>query len=150
VSGGDTSEHGPPPPPPPPSGSPFGRFLTAPVLMGAALAIVVSFVALRFVPGENGGGATAPVPSGIEGSWEGPGVRLEVTRTGGTLTERDCRGVLMPRAAEGVFDYTETSGRRGCPRRRVVTLSLLDRDTLRVDERGDARDVVPTTLTRAG
>ena len=35
----------------------------------------------------------------------------------------------------GVFDYTETSGNRGCPRRTQVTVELLEDGALRFEER---------------
>jgi hypothetical protein len=144
VSAPDTQQ-APPTPPPPPSGSPFGRFLTSPVLLGGVLALVVGFAGLRYL-GEGGGSSSAPEPSGIAGSWEtlpasgahAPNVQLQVARSGGTLTVDECAGSLTPRETgpdEWVFAYEDTSGERGCPRRMRVTVSLADRNTLQVDAR---------------
>jgi hypothetical protein len=159
VSDADTQQ-APPPPPPPPSGSPFGRFLTSPVLLAGVLALVVGFAALRYI-GDDGGGATAPVPSGIAGSWGTPPsgaaaqhiVQLEVARSGGTLTVDGCTGDLTPRETgaddEWVFSYADTSGERRCPRRMIVTVSLVDRSTLRVEgRRPGGREVFSGTLRR--
>jgi hypothetical protein len=48
-----------------------------------------------------------------------------------------------------VFDYTETSGERGCPRRTRVTVQLEDSSTLRFEERRrGGRPVASGTLRR--
>ena len=145
MSGPDTQQ-APPPPPPPPSGSPFGRFLTSPVLLVGVIALVVGFATLRFIDGERGGGSAAPAAS-IAGSWatpptgagsEEPVVLLEVARSGGTLAVDNCTGDLTPTETgsdEWVFSYADTSGKRGCPRRMLVTVSLVNRNTLRVTAR---------------
>jgi hypothetical protein len=144
VSGPDTQQ-GRPPPPPPPSGSPFGRFLTSPVLLVGVVALVVGFTTFRMVGGDGGNpGDAAPATPGIAGSWEdmpadggaggGSTVDLELTRTGGTLVVGRCRGELTPRG-DDVFAYRDTSGKRGCPRRMRVTVSLVGRDTLEIDSR---------------
>jgi hypothetical protein len=144
VSGTDTQQ-APPPPPPPPSGSPFGRFLTSPVLLVGVIALVVGFAVLRYVGGD-GGGSAAPAAS-VVGSWATPPtgagshervVQLEVARSGGTLAVDNCTGDLTPRETgsdEWVFSYADTSGERGCPRRMIVTVSLVDRNSLRVAAR---------------
>ena len=67
-----------------------------------------------------------------------PVVRLELTRSGGTLAVGGCTGELTPRD-DGVFAYEDTSGERGCPRRMRVTVSLVDRDTLRIEARRRGR-----------
>jgi hypothetical protein len=145
VSGPDTQQ-APPPPPPPPSGSPFGRFITSPVLLVGVVALLVGFATLRFIGGEDGGGSAAPAAS-IAGSWatpptgtgsKEPVVLLEVARSGGTLTVDNCTGDLTPRETgsdKWVFSYADTSGERGCPRRMIVTMLLVDRNSLVVAAR---------------
>ena len=163
MSGGDTPQPPPPPQSARPSGSPFGRFLTAPVLMGAALALVVSGIAFQFVSGDGDDNAGAPgdgAEYGIAGSWtgdptataEGPVVRLELEDDGtGTMTRGRCTGALAPFRVEqerALFDYTDASGRRGCPRRMRVRVTLVDADTLRVVERRGGRTVSTETARR--
>jgi hypothetical protein len=146
VSGPDTQQ-APPQPPPPPSGSPFGRFMTSPVLLVGVVALLVGFTTLRFIGGEDGGGSASPAAS-IAGSWATPPtgtgshepvVLLDVARSGGTLAVDRCSGDLTPRETasddEWVFDYVDTSDERVCPRRMIVTVSLVDRNTLRVAAR---------------
>lgn len=160
MSGGDIQQGPPPPPQPPrPSGSPFGRFLTSPVLLAGILALAVAFAGVRYI-GDGGGGSTAaPEPSGIAGSWETlpasgahvPNVQLQVARSGGTLTVDGCTGDLAPResgSTEWAFSYVDTSGERGCPRRLSVTVSLEGRDTLRLEARRRGRPYVSATLRR--
>jgi hypothetical protein len=153
VSAPDTQQ-GPPPPPQPPSGSPFGRFLTSPVLLVGVVALVVGFATYRSL--DNRPGASAPAPTGIAGSWESlPGagsgggsvVRLELTRKGGTLAIGGCTGELTPRG-DDVFAYQDTSGARGCPRRMRVTVSLVDRDSLELEARRRGREYASATLRR--
>ena len=142
MSDADTQQ-APPPPPPPPSGSPFGRFLTSPVLLVGVVALVVGFATFRYVGDHGGAGDAGPATPGIVGSWEsrpgaggggGSAVRLELTRSGGTLAIGGCTGELTPRG-DDVFAYENTSGGRGCPRRLRVTLSLVGRDSLRLEAR---------------
>ena len=160
MSGGDT-EQSPPPPPPPRTGSPFGRFLTSPVLLVGAVALLVGFTTLRFVGSDGGGGENpAGQAPGIDGSWgtlpsagrEEPAVRMEVDRSGGVLTRGRCSGVLTPRQTESddrwVFAYEHESGGRRCPRRMRVTLSLVDDNTLRITARRGGREYVSGTLIR--
>ena len=153
MSGGDTQQT-PPPPPPPRTGSPFGRFLTSPVLLVGLVALAVGFATFNY-DGENPGDA-GPASQGFAGSWESvpgagaggePVVRLELTRSGGTLAVGGCAGELAPRD-DGVFAYEDTSGERGCPRRMRVTVSLVDRDTLRIEARRRGRPYVSQTLER--
>lgn len=161
MSGGDTPQQAPPPPPPPPSGSPFGRFLTAPVLMATALALVVSAVAVQFIPDDGGGGSAAPEPAGIAGTWSGEvmaagivrgPVRLELDDDGtGTMTRGRCTGSLAPLRAgaeAATFAYTEASGERGCPRRTRVSVTLVDEDTLRFVQRRGGRTLASGRLAR--
>jgi hypothetical protein len=141
VSDPDTQQ-GPPPPPQPPSGSPFGRFLTSPVLLIGVLALAVGFATFRYVAGDGTTGSTGPAPTGIAGSWESlpgagahePVAQLELTRSGGTLAVDSCTGELTPRG-DDVFAYEDTSGERGCPRRMRVTVTLVDRNTLEIASR---------------
>lgn len=162
MSGGDTQQS-PPPPPPPRSGSPFGRFLTSPVLVVGVIALVAGAAALNFVPGDGGGpGDASGQESGIDGSWESPAgdvggqpvVHLDVSRFGGTLTRGRCTGRLSPRETESddewVFTYTHESGGRRCPRRMRVTVSLVDEGTLRIEARRRGREYLSGTLTRDG
>jgi hypothetical protein len=155
VSGPDTQQS-PPPPPPPRSGSPFGRFLTSPVLLVGVIALVVGFTTFRYVDGDGGAGDAGPASQGIAGSWESvpgagaggaPVVRLELTRSGGTLAIGSCKGELTPRG-DDVFAYRDTSGGRGCPRRMRVTVSQVDRDTLRVAVKRRGIPSVSHTLER--
>jgi hypothetical protein len=157
VSGPDIQQ-GPPPPPPPPSGSPFGRFLTTPVLLVGVLALVVGFATFRYMGGDGGGGGHA-APAGLTGSWQAlpsaaghdPLVQLQVTRSGGTLSVDECTGDLTPRdtaSDEWVFAYWDTSGERRCPRRMSVTLTLVDSDTLRLEARRRGREYIDTTMRR--
>jgi hypothetical protein len=161
VSGPDTQQ-APPEPPPPPSGSPFGRFLTAPVLMATALALVVSAVAVQFIPRDGSGGSAPPKPTGIAGSWSGAvqtadagggAVRLELEAIGtGTLTVGRCTGTLAPvraGAETAIYVYTETSAERGCPRRSRVRVTLVDEDTLRFVQRRGDRTLASATLQRS-
>jgi hypothetical protein len=161
VSDPDTQQ-APPPPPPPPSGSPFGRFLTSPVLLVGVIALVVGFAMLRYIGGEYGGGSAAPAASAA-GSWatpptgagsEEPVVLLELARSGGTLAVDNCAGDLSPtetHSDEWVFSYADTSGERGCPRRMTVTVSLADRNTLRVAaRRPGGRVEFAGTVSRTG
>jgi hypothetical protein len=162
VSGPDTQQ-APPPPPPPPSGSPFGRFLTSPVLLAGIVALVVGFAILQYSGRETGGGSAAPAAS-IAGSWatpptgagsEEPVAQLEVARSGGTLAVDNCTGDLTPRETASddkwVFSYADTSGKRGCPRRMIVTVSLVDRNTLRVAaRRPGGRVEFADTVNRVG
>lgn len=146
MSAPDTQQ-GRPPPPPPPSGSPFGRFLTSPVLLVGLVALVVGFATFRSVGGNGGSPGDAGPASGIAGLWvkppattvAGTPVRLELTRSGGTLAVGRCTGELTPRETasddEWVFAYEDASGERECPRRMRVTVSLVDRDTLELDSR---------------
>jgi hypothetical protein len=143
VSAPDTQQ-GRPPPPPPPSGSPFGRFLTSPVLLVGVLALAVGIATFSYIGGDGGNpGDAGPASPGITGSWEevpeagaggGSTVELELTRSGGTLTFGDCKGELTPRG-DGVFAYRDTSGEPQCPLRMRVTVSLIGRDTLRIESR---------------
>jgi hypothetical protein len=162
VSGGDIQQGPPPTPQPPrPSGSPFGRFLTSPVLLVGVLALAVAFAGVRYIGDGDGGTSAAPEPSGIAGSWETvptsaghvPIVQLEVARSGGTLTVDGCTGDLTPResgSSEWAFRYVDSSGERGCPRQMSVTVSLVNRGTLRVDARRRGREYFSGTLRRAG
>jgi hypothetical protein len=154
VSAGD-SQQAAPPPPSPGSGSPFGRFKTIILTLGSTAAVGVSLLAAAQYAGDGGGGSPAgPAPSGIVGSWEGADVRLEVTPTGGTLRRSGCSGTLALRTAgddEAVYRYTDTSGRRGCPRRKVVRLSLVGPDALRIEgRRGASLETAETLARRAG
>ena len=90
------TQQGRPPPPPPPSGSPFGRFLTSPVLLVSVIALVVgvaTFASLGGGGGTSGGGEPGDSQPAIAGSWESlptstgkqPVVQLEVAPSGGTL-----------------------------------------------------------------
>ena len=154
MSGGDTQQRPPPPPPPSTtSGSPFGRFLTSPVLLGGVIALVLGFATLRFVGGPNtasGPPTAVPTPAveGIAGTWasEVPSnahvldpVRLHIAADGtGTMTRGACSGTLAPTttmSSAAVFEYTKTSGPRRCPRRTQVTVTLED-GALRFEERG--------------
>ena len=156
VSAPDTQQ-GRPPPPPPPSGSPFGRFLTSPVLLVGLVALVVGFATFRSVGGNGGNpGDAGPASPGIAGSWElvpgsgaggAPDVQLELTRSGGTLAIGRCTGELTARG-DDVFAYRDTSGDRECPRRMRVTVSLVDRDTLELEARRRGREYVSATLRR--
>jgi hypothetical protein len=163
VSGGDTQQRPPPPPPPnTTSGSPFGRFLTSPVLLVGVIALVLGFAALRYVGAEDADvGHPAPEPTGIEGTWvsEVPSdahvpdaVRLHIATDGtGRMTRGRCSGTLAPTttmSSAAVFEYTETSGERGCPRRTQVTVTLED-GALRFEERGrGGRLIAAGTLPR--
>ena len=155
MSGGDI-EQGSPPPPPPPSGSPFGRFLTSPVLLGGVVALVLGFATLRYIGGEDGGTSAAPAEDGLAGTWAATGTalpyRLELADDGtGTLTRGGCTGSLAPRrtgAETAILVYTDTSGERACPRRARVTVTLVDADTLRVVERRGGRTLAPALLAR--
>lgn len=157
MSGTDTEQR-PPPPPPPPSGSPFGRFLTSPVLLVGVIALVVAFAGLRWVGYDGGGGATGPEPGdeGLAGTWAATGTalpyRLELANDGtGTLTNGPCTGSLAPRrtdAETAVLVYTDTSGEPDCPQRARLTVTLVDADTLRVVERRGGREEFSGTLTR--
>ena len=142
MSAPDTQQ-GRPPPPPPPSGSPFGRFLTSPVLLVSAVALVVGVATFASLGGDGGNPGDAGPASSIAGSWETlpgagsggePVVQLELTRSGGTLAIDGCTGELTARG-EDVFAYRDTSGDRECPRRMRVTVSLVDRDALEIDSR---------------
>ena len=157
MSGPDTQQ-GPPPPPPPPSGSPFGRFLTTPVLLVGVLALVVGFATFRYVAEDGGPGNAAPA-SAVAGSWEtmptssgsDHNVQLELARTGGTLTVDGCTGELTPLetgSREWMLAYKDTSGERRCPRRMNVTLTLVGSDTLRLEARRRGREYLDTTLRR--
>ena len=147
------TQPGPPPPPQPPSGSPFGRFLTSPVLLVGVIALVVGFTTFSYLGGEGGNpGDAGPASPGIAGSWElvpgagsggAPTVQLELTRSGGTLAVDECAGELTPRG-DDVFAYRDTSGKRGCPRRMRVMVSLIRRDSLEIESRAFSG-----TLTRA-
>lgn len=159
VSGPDTQQQRPPPPPAQPSGSPFGRFLTSPVLLVGVLALVVGFAMVRATgedePASNSGGE----PAGVAGSWETvPGdashdrvVQLELTDEGGTMTVERCSGDLAPletSANRWVLGYTDTSGERGCPRRLEVTVVLRDDGTLALGARRRGRPYVAAMLER--
>lgn len=145
------TQPGPPPPPQPPSGSPFGRFLTSPVLLVGVIALVVGFTTFRYVSGDGNPGDAGPASPGIAGSWEPlpgagaeePVVQLELTRSGGTLAIGGCTGELTPRG-DDVFAYRDTSGKRGCARRMRVMVSLIGRDSLEIESRSFSG-----TLTRA-
>lgn len=160
MSGGDSAQQGATPPAGQPTGSPFGRFKT--VVVGVMVAMVASAAALQYAS-DGGGGAPPPpdtIERGIVGSWTGeptasgerPVVRLELADDGtGTLTRGRCAGTLAPVRAQqkrAVFDYTDTSGRRGCPRRMRVRVTLVDEDTLRVVERRRGRTVSSERLRR--
>jgi hypothetical protein len=156
VSAPDTQQS--PPPPPPPSGSPFGRFLTSPVLLVGVIALVVGFAALRSV-GKDGATSAEPVPGeeGLAGTWSATGtalpVSLELADDGtGTLTRGGCTGSLAPvraGAETAVLAYTDTSGEPECPRRTRIRVTLVDADTLRVVERRRGRLQSSGTLRRA-
>ncbi len=157
MSGPDTQQ-GPPPPPPPPSGSPFGRFLTSPVLLVGGLALVVGFATFRYIGGDGGSSAgPEPTEEGLAGTWAATGTalpfRLELADDGtGTLTRGPCTGTLAPVRAGGetaTLDYTDTSGEPACPRRARVRVTLVDADTLRIVERRGGREAFRGTLTRA-
>jgi hypothetical protein len=120
------------------------------VLLVGVVALVVGFATLRYFGGEDGGTSATPAETGIAGSWGGEAiranakrdetpVRLELDDDGtGTMTRGSCAGTLAPLRAGlemAVFDYTETSGERGCPRRTRVTVELEDASTLRFEER---------------
>jgi hypothetical protein len=152
VSGPDTQQGRPPPPPQPPSGSPFGRFLTSPVLLVSVVALGVGVVTFASLGGGGGGGGSSsggePGDSrpAIEGSWESlptstgkqPVVQLDVAPSGGTLVAGRCGGELTPVDTDSdrwVFSYADRSLERGCPRRMRVTVSLESSDTLRIDAR---------------
>ena len=166
MSGGDTQQ-GPPPPPQPsrPSGSPFGRFLTSPVLLVGVVALVVGFATFRYVGDDGGGtGASAPMPTpgaSLEGTWRGGAtagvreirIRLELRDDGtGTLRRAGCAGTLTPAPTMGgaaVFDYEAASRERGCPRRTQVSVTQVDPETLRLEERlPDGRTLLEGTLRR--
>ena len=152
MSAPDTQQ-GRPPPPPPPSGSPFGRFLTSPVLLIGLVALVVGFATFRSVGNGGNPGDAGPATPGIAGSWElvpasnaggAPDVQLELTQSGGTLAIGRCTGELTARG-DDVFAYRDTSDERGCPRRMRVMVSLESSDTLRIDARR-----LSATLRRVG
>jgi hypothetical protein len=133
------------------------------VLLVGVVALVVGFATLRYV-GEDGGTSATPAETGIAGSWDGETirananrdetpVRLELDDDGtGTMTRGSCAGTLAPLRGGlemAVFDYTETSGERGCPRRTRVTVQLEDSSTLRFEERRrGGRPVASGTLRR--
>jgi hypothetical protein len=129
--------------------------------MATALALVVSAVAVQFIPGDGDGGSAAPEPTGIAGSWSGAvptagagggAVRLELEPIGtGTMTVGRCTGTLAPvraGAEMAIFAYTETSGQRGCPRRTRVRVTLVDDDTLRFVQRRGGRVFASGLLQR--
>lgn len=152
-------------PPPPPSsggaasGSPFGRFPTQ--LLGLVAVAAAGVAAVSFSMSGDGGGASPP-PAGIAGTWEslpesnagGGVVRLDLSRSGGTLTAGGCSGDLTPRQRgtdEWVFRYVDDSGERDCPRVLRVDVSRAGRDTLRVEaRRRGGRELFTETLRRVG
>ena len=159
MSGGDTQQT-PPPQPPPRTGSPFGRFLTSPVLLVGLVALAVGFATFRSAGDGGDDGEAGSEQVGIAGSWEAlagdtrdrRAVSLEVGRFGGTLTSGRCTGKLTPRETESdewVFTYRDESGVRGCPRRMRVRVSLVDPDTLRLETRRPGRPYRSTTLRRS-
>jgi hypothetical protein len=158
VSDSDTQQ-APPPPPPPRSGSPFGRFLTSPVLLVGVLALAVGFAVFRSTGGGEPATDTRREPSGFAGSWETlPGdaahdrfVRLELTDAGGTLAVDDCTGDLTPiekSSNRWLLAYTDTSGERGCPQRLEVTVSKRGDETLRLEAQRGSRPYTAATLER--
>ena len=178
MSGGDTAQH-PPPQPPPRSGSPFGRFLTSPVLVVALLALVVGFATFRSIGSDGGdassGGGPTPgdsgaAPSELQGVWTGPAttaaggtvtVRLTIGRDRGRMRRAACRGRLRPLGVPGddraAFEYTERSRKRACPRQTRVTVLLVDDGTvpvddemLRLEETLDGATYLTGTLTKRG
>ena len=149
----------PEPPPPPPSGSPFGRFPTQ--LLGLVAVAAAGVAAVSFSMSGGGGNSAGPPASGLEGTWQslpadaaGDEVQLELSRSGGTLTAGRCSGDLKPRETgtdEWVFRYVDTSGDRACPQVLRVVVSLVDRDTLRVEaQRRGGRELSTETLMRVG
>jgi hypothetical protein len=151
VSGGDT-QPGPPPPPPPSktSGSPFGRFLTSPVLLGGVLALVLGFATLQYLgtntTSDRPASGGKPPPTSLAGTWrEAPTsnasdqlVSIRIAPDGtGAMTRGACSGTLAPTTTmsdAAVYEYTETSSVRGCPRRTQVTVQL-EGEALRFEER---------------
>jgi hypothetical protein len=171
VAGSDTQQ-GPPPPPPPPSGSPFGRFLTSPVLLVGVLALVVGAATLSYVGGDDGGvGSGSPVPSPtstpgatttLAGRWEGEAtivggeavrVRLSLQTDGSGLMRRGrCAGSLAPTSVArdaAILAYTEARGRGSCPRQTEVSIALAGDGRLRFEEReSGGRPYAAGTLRR--
>jgi hypothetical protein len=169
VSGGDTQQS-PPPPPPPRSGSPFGRFLTSPILVVALIALAVS-IAVLAGSGGRGPGDAAPVETPghggvasteLQGVWTGPAetadgtaatVRLTIRPRGGRLRRGGCRGSLqtlgVPGRDRAAFAYTEQTRRQACPAETRVTVRLEQR-ILRIEETLDGAPYLSGVLTRAG
>jgi hypothetical protein len=128
------------------------------VLLVGVLALVVGFATFRYM-GDSAGGGGHAAPAGLTGSWETlptaaglePSVKLEVSRSGGSLSVNKCAGSLTPRVTdseEWAFAYRDTSGTPGCPRRMSVTLTLVDSDTLHLEARRRGREYLDTTLRR--
>ena len=161
---------GPPqgPPPPPSSsgastGSPFGRFPTQ--FLGVIAVLVAGVAAVSFsVAGGGGNGASPPdVTPGntsLAGTWQGEAtivggddarLLLQIREDGtGTLRRAGCAGRLTPvqtMGGDALFDYT--SSERGCPRRTQVSVTRVDADTLRLQERRlNGRPLLDATLRR--
>ena len=158
MSAPDTQQR-PPSQPPPPSGSPFGRFLTTPVLLVGVLALVVGIATFRYIGEGEPASDAGPAPSSFAGSWQtmpgdkshDPLVRLDLTDEGGTMTVEDCTGELTPLETGSnrwLLRYTDTSGERGCPRRLAVTVSLRDDESLALEARQRGRRYAIATLER--
>ena len=158
MSDSDTQQ-APPPPPPPRSGSPFGRFLTSPVLLVGLVALAVGFATFRSTGEDEPASGTRPEPASFAGSWETlPSdsghdrfVQLELTDAGGTMTVDDCSGDLTPLdkgANRWLLAYTDTSRERGCPRRLEVIVTRRDDETLDLEARRRGRPYAAATLER--
>jgi hypothetical protein len=152
-------------PPPPPSsggaasGSPFGRFPTQ--FLGLIAVLVAGVAAVSFsMSGDGGNSASPPKPTSLAGTWQGQAalvggddalVRLEIRDDGtGTLRRAGCAGRLTPAqtmSGTALFDYS--SAERGCPRRTQVSVTSVDADTLRLEERRlNGRPLLDATLER--
>ena len=154
------SDATPEPPPPRPSTSPFGRFPTQ--IVGMLAVLVAGVAAVSFSMSGGGGGPTdaGPQPAGLQGTWQGQAsmaagevspLVLEIHEDGtGTLRRAGCVGRLTPARTMGgaaLFDYS--SSERGCPRRAQVSLTQVDADTLRLEERSvNGRALLDATLQR--
>jgi hypothetical protein len=155
------SDAPPEPPPPRPSTSPFGRFPTQ--IVGVLAVLVAGVAAVSFSVSGGGGGSNAGparTPMGLDGTWQGQAslvggeaarLVLEIRDDGtGTLRRAGCVGRLTPAQTMGdaaLFDYS--SSERGCPRRTQVSVTQVDEDTLRLEERRlDGRPLLDATLRR--